>query len=124
MTAAAPLAELSPHRVYKLLRGEEWAELRRGGWQTGSADDRRDGYIHLSSAAQLAGTIERYYADTSDLWLLALDPQALGKALRWEPSRGGEVFPHLYGPLDVGLCTPVATRARPDGDWQPIAFSG
>lgn len=114
------LAGLSPDRVYKLLRGSEWSALQRGEWRTGSADDQRDGYIHLSTAAQLDGTLARYFPDTPDLWLLALEPLELGEALRWESSRGGALFPHLYGPLEASACTVVATRALPASDWTPL----
>ena len=65
----------------------------------GAAVDRRDGYIHFSTGAQLAETAAKHFAGASDLVLVAVDADALGAALRWEPSRGGALFPHLYGAL-------------------------
>jgi uncharacterized protein (DUF952 family) len=66
----------------------------------GSPDDRRDGFIHLSTAAQLAGTIERHFAGEAEVVILTFEPSDLGDRLKWEPSRGGDLFPHHYGPLD------------------------
>ena len=76
-------------------------EARTRGRFEGSADDARDGFIHLSAGHQVPGTLERYFAGQRDLVLLAVDPDRLGEDLRWEPSRGDELFPHLYGPLDL-----------------------
>ena len=80
-----------------------------GGIYAGSADDRRDGFIHLSTAAQLEGTLARYFAGRADLVLVAFASASLGDRLKWEPSRGGQLFPHLYAPLDPEL----ASRAEP-----------
>lgn len=87
--------------VYKLADRVEWAEARASGAYHGSAVDRADGYIHMSTAAQLAETARRHYAGREGLVLVALDPTALGEGLRWEASRGGDLFPHLYRPLPV-----------------------
>jgi uncharacterized protein (DUF952 family) len=87
--------------VYKLLTAGEWTDAERTGRYTGSADDARDGFIHFSAADQLAGTAAKYFRDKPDLVLVAIDAGRLGEALKWEPSRGGALFPHLYGPLDV-----------------------
>lgn len=111
------IAQLPTDRIYKLLRGPEWQALRQQGQTRGSADDERDGYVHLSTAEQLPGTLERYFAEMPDVWLLALDPVVLGVALRWEPSRGGMLFPHLYAPLRRVDCAVVATRAQADAAW-------
>jgi uncharacterized protein (DUF952 family) len=73
--------------------------------------DRADGFIHFSTAAQAAETARRHFANQPDLVVLAVDSSALGAALRWEPSRGGELFPHLYGSLATALVT--ATTAAP-----------
>lgn len=115
------VARLPDHRIYKVLRDSEWRMLAQDRWRAGSVDDQRDGFIHLSTAAQLAGTLERYYADERDLWLVALDPGALGVALRHEPSRGGQLFPHLHGELRLDDCTLLATRPRPDALWRWLA---
>lgn len=121
MQTDALIASLSADRVYKLLRGPEYQALQQAGENRGSADDERDGYVHLSTSAQLAGTLERYFADTPELCLLALDPLALGEALRWEPSRGGALFPHLYGMLRWTDCTVIAIRTQPASGWTPVA---
>lgn len=84
--------------VYKVLTGEEFAALRDGGF-SGSAADLADGFIHLSTAAQLGGTVERHFSGQEGLMLLAIPTALLGAALRWEASRGGALFPHLYGVL-------------------------
>lgn len=88
-------------RAYKLVSVAEWEVARVSGAYEGSAVDRADGYIHLSTEAQLAETARRHYAGREGLLLVevALDP--LGEALRWEPSRGGDLFPHLYGTLPL-----------------------
>ncbi|MFI1197147.1 DUF952 domain-containing protein [Micromonospora sp. NPDC020750] len=87
--------------IYKLLATTEWDTARNAGHFAGSAVDRQDGFIHLSAADQLVETARRHFAGATGLTLLAVDPAALGAALRWEPSRGGAPFPHLYGTLPV-----------------------
>jgi uncharacterized protein (DUF952 family) len=87
--------------IFKICGREEWRAAEAAGVYTGNADDVRDGFIHLSAADQVAGTLEKHYAGRSDLLLIAIDPDALGEALKWEPSRGGALFPHLYGPLPL-----------------------
>jgi uncharacterized protein (DUF952 family) len=73
----------------------------------GSGVDLADGFIHFSTAAQAGETARRHFAGQADLVVLAVDAEGLGEALRWEPSRGGDLFPHLYGPLDVALVAKV-----------------
>ncbi|MFN0113387.1 MAG: DUF952 domain-containing protein [Paracoccaceae bacterium] len=85
--------------VFKILRRAEWNAFRTAGETLGAPVDLRDGYIHLSTAEQLAGTAEKHFATESDLVLVALDATRLAADLRWEPSRGGALFPHLYRPL-------------------------
>jgi uncharacterized protein (DUF952 family) len=80
---------------------KEWREAERGGVYDGSADDKRDGFIHFSTAEQTLGTYEKYFNGKPDLMLAAIDAAALGAALKWEPSRGGALFPHLYGSLPL-----------------------
>lgn len=91
--------------IYKIFRAAEWAGAQEAGSFAGSADDRRDGFIHFSTAAQLAGTAAKHFAGESDLVLAEVDADALGAALRWEPSRGGQLFPHLYGELPLAAVT-------------------
>lgn len=102
--------------IYKICPAPAWREAERGGVFQGSADDRRDGFIHFSTAAQLPGTAAKHFAGQAGLLLIAVDASALGEALRWEPSRGGELFPHLYGELGLGAVTGISDlRLRPDG---------
>ncbi|MCF2525137.1 DUF952 domain-containing protein [Bradyrhizobium sp. G127] len=102
--------------IYKICPASAWREAERQGVFRGSADDRRDGFIHFSAASQVAGTAAKHFAGQIGLFLIAIDAAALGEALKWEPSRGGELFPHLYGELDIGAVTNILDlRARSDG---------
>lgn len=85
--------------IYKLLRADEWAALQEQGETAGAPIDVTDGYVHFSTAKQAQATAEKYFAGVAGLMLLALEAEALGPDLRWEPARGGDLFPHLYGPL-------------------------
>jgi len=87
--------------VYKILSADAFKEAAGKGRFTGSPDDMRDGFIHLSAADQLEGTLAKHFAGQDELVLLALDAERLRPHLRWEPSRGGALFPHLYAPLDL-----------------------
>jgi uncharacterized protein (DUF952 family) len=89
---------MSDEIVYKVMTAADIAALQ-GGVFEGSPVDRADGFIHLSSASQLTGTVDRHFAGQADLTIIALDLSALGEAIRWEPARGGQLFPHLYAPL-------------------------
>ena len=82
--------------IYKILRRPEWDAFRAEGETLGAPIDLADGYIHFSAAPQLAETAARHFADQSDLVLVALDADKLGASLKWEASRGGALFPHLY----------------------------
>jgi uncharacterized protein (DUF952 family) len=84
--------------IYKIFRRPEWDAFRAAGENTGAPIDVADGYVHFSTAAQVAETAARHFASESDLVLLALNPDSLGDALKWEASRGGALFPHLYRP--------------------------
>lgn len=85
--------------IVKLLRSAEWRAFADQGQFAGSPDDLRDGFIHLSTLEQAQATRERHFAGVAGLWRIELDRDALGDQLRWETSRGGAVFPHLYRPL-------------------------
>ena len=89
-----------PLTAFKVLTEAELGELE-GGSFAGSAVDRADGFIHLSTAAQLAGTIDKHFAGATGLCLAAVDLAALGDSVRWEVSRGGDSFPHIYGALTL-----------------------
>ena len=86
-------------RIYKITPRGDWTAAHEAGRYEGSALDRQDGFIHFSTAAQLEGTAAKHFAGLSDLMLVAVDGDALGGALKWEASRGGELFPHLYAAL-------------------------
>ncbi|MEH6951559.1 DUF952 domain-containing protein [Nitrobacter sp. NHB1] len=102
--------------IYKICPASAWREAERHGVFRGSADDLRDGFIHFSTASQLEGTARKHFVGQTDLLLIAIDADALGEALRWEVSRGGELFPHLYGELHLSHVTAVLDmRARADG---------
>lgn len=101
--------------AYKLVDNAEWELARLDGAYAGSAVDLRDGYIHMSSAAQLAETARRHYAGRTDLLLVSVDLTALGDALKWEASRGGDLFPHLFAPLPVSAARDVRGLSV-DGD--------
>jgi uncharacterized protein (DUF952 family) len=85
--------------IYKLFRTPEWEALKADDTTPGAPIDLSDGFIHFSTAAQVGETAARHFAGVEGLWLVAVDEASLGPNLRWEPSRGGEDFPHLYAPL-------------------------
>ncbi len=93
--------------IYHICRREEWAAAEAGGSYPGSSQDRADGFIHFSSGDQVVASAARHRAGQGGLVLLTVDPAALGAALKWEPSRGGRLFPHLYGALSLAAVTRV-----------------
>ncbi|MFG1652353.1 DUF952 domain-containing protein [Micromonospora sp. NPDC049275] len=97
--------------IYKLLPTTEWDDARAAGTFTGSAVDRQDGFIHLSAGDQVVETARRHFTGVTGLTLLSVEEERLGDALHWEPSRGGQLFPHLYGPLPVAAV--AAAQALP-----------
>ena len=99
--------------VYKIVATEEWAKAQAADVFTGAAIDRADGFIHFSTAEQAAETAAKWFAGRGDLTLAAIDADALGDALRWEPSRGGALFPHLYAALPMSAV--VWSRPLPLG---------
>jgi uncharacterized protein (DUF952 family) len=99
-----------------MCRAAEWQEAEASGSYPGSSQDVADGFIHFSTASQIVASASRHRAGQSDLVLLAVDPAPLGAALRWERSRGGELFPHLYGALPVAAVRRVSPLPLgPDG---------
>jgi uncharacterized protein (DUF952 family) len=87
--------------IYHICGRQEWQAAQAAGRYRGSSQDVADGFIHFSTAAQVEESAARHRAGQSGLVLLAVDPVALGAALKWEPSRRGELFPHLYGELPL-----------------------
>jgi uncharacterized protein (DUF952 family) len=102
--------------IYKICPATLWREAERAGAFHGSPVDRRDGYIHFSIAGQVVETAAKHFAGEHDLFLVAVEAAALGERLKWEPSRGGVLFPHLYGALCLSAVRQVdALRLGPDG---------
>jgi uncharacterized protein (DUF952 family) len=93
--------------IYHICLREEWELAAQSGAYTGSSQDRADGFIHFSTAGQLPQSARRHRAGQVGLVLLAVDPHVLGKALRWELSRQGALFPHLYGALPLSAVRSV-----------------
>ncbi|MDB5695529.1 MAG: hypothetical protein JWN21_1072 [Sphingomonas bacterium] len=100
--------------AFKVLTAAELATLERDGRFAGSAADLRDGYVHLSTAAQLTATVDKHYAGQTDLHVAEVDLDALGEAIRWERARGGDDFPHLYGDLPLDAIVAYSPLARDD----------
>lgn len=108
-----------PRLIYKLLSRAEWEAALSAGVYTGSEHDRRDGFIHFSSASQLAETARKHFSHVNDLMMLEVNAEGLGDALKWEPSRGGALFPHLYGALALEHVRAAAQITR-DADGTPL----
>jgi uncharacterized protein (DUF952 family) len=91
--------------AYKVLTAEQMSVLEHERIFNGAPVDVADGFIHLSTAEQLQETIDKHFAGQNNLWLAAVDLDVLADAVRWEPSRGGQLFPHLYAPLPLEAVT-------------------
>ncbi len=107
---------MSDALIFHICRQEEWDAAQAAGRYEGSSQDRGDGFIHFSARDQVVASAAKHRAGQDGLVLLGVDPAALGEALKWEPSRGGALFPHLYGalPMDaVRQVTPLPLG--PDG---------
>ena len=116
MRSSAAATDGNNTMIFKIVGREDWDAATREGVYCGSPDDVRDGFIHFSTADQLVDTAARHFRGMEDLVLVAFDEGTLGEALKWEPSRGGQLFPHLYGSLPTGL----ALWVRP----MPLAEDG
>jgi uncharacterized protein (DUF952 family) len=101
-----------PSLLFKICAADDWSAAVAKGTYQGSADDRRDGFIHLSAADQLPRTLEAHFTDERHLVLVAFEAAALGTGLKWEPSRAGDLFPHFYGPLPASAA--LWARRIPD----------
>lgn len=106
-------------RIYKILPRKAWAAAHSVGRFEGSPIDLADGFIHFSTAAQVQETARRHFNGQADLVVLEVEADDLGEAVRWEPSRGGEAFPHLYGALNAAQVRYVI-EAPLDADGVPI----
>lgn len=89
--------------AYKVLTADQMAVLEHDRTFTGAPIDLADGYIHLSTHAQLTETVDKHFAGQTGLWVAAIDLEALGDAVKWEESRGGQLFPHIYGVLPLSV---------------------
>jgi uncharacterized protein (DUF952 family) len=99
--------------AYKVLTAEQMAVLE-GGSFAGAPIDVADGYVHLSTAAQLTETVDRHFSGRHNLWVAAVDLEAMGEAVKWEESRGGALFPHLYAPLPLSAVIAYSPLERDD----------
>jgi uncharacterized protein (DUF952 family) len=100
-------------RIFKVLPRADWERALSSGRFEGSAADTADGFIHFSAADQIAETARRHFAGQADLVVLTVEAETLGADLRWEPSRGGALFPHLYAPLEVSNVVSVLAMDVP-----------
>src|SRR5882757_8104150 len=103
--------------VYKIMSAAELKQMRRDGEFFGSPADIADGYIHLSCGSQLAATLDKHFSGVDGLMLAAVDLSRLGDTVRWEPARGGQLFPHIHGRLPIGAVVSVATLERTPTEW-------
>jgi uncharacterized protein (DUF952 family) len=102
--------------AYKILTAGEFEQLQHDGAFSGSPVDIADGYIHLSTGAQVAATLSKHFAGIDGLMIAAVDLDYLGDSIRWEPSRGGDLFPHLYELLPLNSVVAAAPVSwTPDG---------
>lgn len=109
--------------IYKILRPSEWAELQEKGHFDGSLHDRRDGFIHMSTAAQLQGTLDKHYTDGDIVILVAVRLTDIEGDVKWEVSRGGAEFPHIYGVLPLSAVEQHWTLSPdPKGRYAPAEY--
>ncbi len=102
--------------IYKICPSGLWQDAQRIGLFRGAGIDAQDGYIHFSTALQVAETAAKHFAGATDQVLVAVEAASLGAALKWEPSRGGDLFPHLYAPLSLAAVKwAVPLRLGADG---------
>jgi len=105
--------------IYKILRAQEWESAEKIGLFSGSPDDLRDGFIHFSTASQIRATFDKYFSREDNLKIASVQGDALGDALKWEVSRNGDRFPHLYRPLKITEVRSVTDIGR-DAHGGPI----
>ena len=109
--------------IYKILRQSEWAELQHEGHFDGSVHDKRDGFIHMSTSGQLQGTLDKHYTDGDVVILVAVRLADIERDVKWEVSRGGAEFPHIYGELPLSAVEHHwALSPDPKGRYAPQEF--
>ncbi len=106
--------------IYKICEKALWRKAETERRFAGAPADIRDGFIHFSTAAQVAGTAAKHFAGVADLILVAVDAEALGASLKWETSRGGELFPHLCAPLPLSAVLWTRPLADEVGGRRPL----
>ena len=112
-----------PDTAYKVLTADQMRDLEADRF-AGAPIDLADGYIHLSTRDQLTETVDRHFAGQSDLWVAAIDLAALGETVRWEESRGGALFPHIYGPLPLETVIAYGPLERDDAGRVKLPVAG
>ena len=95
----------NPDTAYKILTSDQWAQFQADGVFHGAPVDLADGYIHMSAANQVQGTLDKHFAGQTALVIAEVDLAVLGDSIKWEASRGGALFPHIYGPLPMAAVT-------------------
>jgi uncharacterized protein (DUF952 family) len=113
-----------PQTAYKVLTAEQMAALEADGSFAGAPVDLADGYIHLSTAQQLTQTVDKHFAGQTDLHVAAVDLSALGDAVRWEESRGGQLFPHIYATLPLSAVVAYGAMVRDDDGTVRLPVTG
>jgi uncharacterized protein (DUF952 family) len=108
MPAIRPRALAMSTTAFKILTADQWAQFKADGVFHGAPVDLADGYIHMSAADQLQGTLDKHFAGQHGLVIVEVNLEALGASVKWEISRGGALFPHIYGPLPLSA---VITKA-------------
>lgn len=113
-----------PLIAYKVLTAEQMAQLETDGTFAGAPVDRADGYIHLSTADQLDETVAKHFAGQDDLHVAAVDLEALGHEVKWEPSRGGALFPHIYAALPLSAVLAYGALERDEAGKVRLPVAG
>ena len=112
---------MAQHMIYHLARAGQWRAAEEAGVYHGTDEDTADGFLHFSTATQVVESARKHRTGETDIILLAVVADDLGAALKWEPARGGDLFPHLYGPLAVGAVS-TATALPLSAPMACIAF--
>ncbi|WP_433910902.1 DUF952 domain-containing protein [Sphingomonas yabuuchiae] len=113
-----------PATAYKVLTADQMAVLEQEGVFAGAPVDLADGYIHLSTAAQLTETVDKHFAGQTDLHIAAVDLEAMGEAVKWEESRGGQLFPHIYADLPLSAVIAYGPMKRDEDDKVRLPVAG
>ncbi len=114
---------MTPTTAYKVLTADQMRDLEADAFQ-GAPIDLADGYIHLSTREQLTETVDRHFAGQSDLWVAAIDLDALGDGVKWEESRGGQLFPHIYGRMPLEVVIAYSSLERDDDGQVKLPVAG